>query len=84
MKLRKGRVMLIVIVIFIIIFAVFQVNSNNKKKNNNVTTEVKQAVFQDNIRLGISNLDTTNPLKTKNKQMMDIYQLVYEPLVSLD
>lgn len=84
MKLRKGRVMLIVTVIFIIIFAVFQVNSNNKKKNNNVTTEVKQAVFQDNIRLGISNLDTTNPLKTKNKQMMDIYQLVYEPLVSLD
>ena len=84
MKFKNIKFVFVGIVVFIVIFAVFRVTSKNKKKQSNETTDAKEVVYQDNIRLGISNLDSTNPLKTKNKQLMDIYQLVYEPLISLD
>lgn len=84
MKFKNIRYIFIGFVVVIVIFAIVQVASNNKKNQNNKTEETKEIVYQDNIRFGVSNLDTTNPLKTKNKQMLDIYQLVYEPLISLD
>lgn len=71
-------------VILIVIFAVFKVTSKNRKKQSNESQEAKQVVYQDNIKFGISNFDTMNPLMTKNKQLMDIYQLVYEPLFYID
>ena len=71
-------------VILIVVFAVFKVTSKDKKRQSNESTENKEVVYQDNFRLGICNLDTTNPLTTRNKSLMDIYQLVYEPLLSLD
>lgn len=84
MKFKNIKFVFIGIVVLIVIFAVFRVTSKNKKKQSNESTDAKEVIYQDNIRLGISNLDTTNPLKTKNKQLMDMYQLVYEPLVNLD
>ena len=57
---------------------------NYGKKQSVETQNAKEVTYQDNIRLGISNFDTINPLKTKNKQLMDIYQLIYEPLLVLD
>lgn len=71
-------------VVLIVLFAVFKMTSKNRKKQSNESQDAKQVVYQDNIRLGISNFDSMNPLLTKNKQLMDIYQLIYEPLVSLD
>ena len=84
MKFKNIKFVFIGVVVFIVIFAVFRVTSRNKKKQSNEIADAKEVVYQDNIRLGISNLDTTNPLKTKNKQLMDIYQLVFEPLICLD
>ena len=70
--------------ILIVLIAVFKVTSKDKKKQSNESQDVKQVVYQDNIKFGISNFDSENPLITKNKQLMDIYQLVYEPLFILD
>ena len=71
-------------VVLIVIFAVFKVTTKDKRKQNNENQDTKQVIYQDNIKFGISNFDTMNPLMTKNKQLMDIYQLIYEPLISLD
>lgn len=71
-------------VILIVIFAVFKMTSKNQKKQNNESQNAKEVVYQDNIKFGISNFDSMNPLLTRNKQLMDIYQLIYEPLVILD
>lgn len=84
MKFKNIRFVFIGFVVFIVIFAIIQVVSNNKKNNNNQVVETKEINYQDNIRLGVCNLDTTNPLKTRNKHLLDVYQLVYEPLISLD
>lgn len=84
MNFKNVKFVFIGFVILIVIFAVFHMTTKNKKKQSNETNEVEQIDYQDNIKLGISNVDTTNPLLTKNKQLLDIYQLVYEPLFSLD
>ena len=84
MKFKNIKFLFIGFVIIIAIFAVFRMAPKQEKKQSNETVEEKNANYQDNLRLGISNFDTSNPLKTKNKQLIDIYQLVYEPLFSID
>ena len=36
-----------------------------------------------NLRLGISNLDSLNPIISKNQNIQDISKLIYEPLFNL-
>lgn len=81
---KNIKYVFIAFVILIVIFAVFKMTSKNQRKQNNESQNEKQVVYQDNIKFGISNFDSMNPLLTRNKQLMDIYQLVYEPLVTLD
>ena len=84
MKINKFKVFLVVFIIFIIIIAIVKLSTKNKTKVNNESVVAKETIYQDNLRLGISNFDTINPLLTRNKQLMDIEQLVFEPLVNLD
>ena len=84
MKFKNIKFLFIGFVIIIAIFAVFRMAPKQEKKQSNETIAEKNVNYQDNLRLGISNFDTSNPLETKNKQLIDIYQLVYEPLFSID
>ena len=84
MKFKNVKFIFIGFVILIVIFAIFHMTSKNEKKPSNDTQVASNVVYQDNLRLGISNFNTINPLLTKNKQLMDIEQLVYEPLLKLD
>ncbi|MCR5146446.1 MAG: hypothetical protein K6B70_03765, partial [Clostridia bacterium] len=79
MKINKFKVFLVVFIIFIIIIAIVKLSTKNKTKVNNESVVAKETIYQDNLRLGISNFDTINPLLTRNKQLMDIEQLVFEP-----
>lgn len=47
----------------------------------NVEQEEKQEIT--NMRLGISNIDTLNPILSKNQNLQDMLKLVYEPLFSI-
>lgn len=84
MKFKNVKFVFIGFVILIIIFAVFNMTSKDKKKQSNEVQVSKEVVYQDNIRLGVSNFDSINPLVTRNKQVMDIDQLIYESLLVLD
>ena len=85
MRFKNIKFLFIIFVILIVIFAIFKVNSkNNKKQANEISVESKEIVYQESIRFGISNVNSVNPLLTRNKQLIDIYQLVYEPLLTLD
>lgn len=44
----------------------------------NTAKEVK--IENSNLRLGISNLDSLNPIISKNQNIQDITKLIYEPL----
>lgn len=84
MKFKNVKFVFIGFVILIIIFAAIRVTTKGNNKTNNESEVVKQSTYQDNLRLGISNFDTINPLLTRNKQLMDIEQLIFEPLLKLD
>ena len=83
-NLNKKKLFVTIAIFVILLVIVLNVTSKDKKKQSNESQEVKQVVYQDNIKFGVSNLDSSNPLLTRNKQLMDIYQLVYEPLLILD
>lgn len=84
MKLKKGRVILVLLIILMVIgLAVFITNKNKPKKNMQVGQE-ENTIYEDNIRFGVSNFDTINPILTNNRVMININQLVYEPLVEFD
>ena len=84
MKFKSVKFVFIGFVIFIVIFAAFKITSNNNDKKSVGTQETEGTEYKDSIRLGVSNFDTINPITTRNKQMISINQLVYEPLLELD
>jgi len=84
MKFKSVKFVFIGFVIFIVIFAAFKITSKNNDKKSVGTQETEGTEYKDSIRLGVSNFDTINPLTTRNKQMISINQLVYEPLLELD
>lgn len=84
MKFKSVKFVFIGVVIFIVIFAAFKMTSNNDDKKSVETQGAGETQYKDSIRLGVSNFDTINPITTRNKQMISINQLVYEPLLELD
>ena len=62
-------------------------NTNKPKDEEDeevVENEVKSEIsIVDNLKMGISNYDTMNPLLTNNKEIINIDKLIFEPLVNL-
>ena len=77
MKFKYIKYIFIILVILIVIFAIYKVTSKNNSKLSNDFSESIETVYQDNLRLGICSFDTINPLLTKNKEMVNINQLIY-------
>lgn len=81
MKFKNIKYFFIIFVIIIIAFAIYIVNSQNNVKENKEIQVANEVVYQNHLDLGISDFDTINPLLTKNKEMININQLIYEPLL---
>ena len=84
MKLNKVKVLCCVLIIIVFIFAIFKVYIGNKEKNKNNNQVSQQVVYKDEFKIGIVKLDTANPILTKNREMININHLIYEPLLYLD
>lgn len=68
----------------LIVFAVYYIynkEDNSPKNDVSTVTEVQTSEIT-NIRLGLSNLDTFNPIVSKNQTVQDISKLIYEPLLT--
>lgn len=84
MKSNFFKYIFIIFVIVIVIIAFFIINKQDKEgEKNTVNTEnIEQKQIKD-VRLGVAQFDTVNPLHTKNKNLQDITKLIFEPLVDL-
>ena len=79
------KYLFILFVIGLIIFAVYKIYSNNKnsEKNNIVSeSDLDEGIIKD-LKIGVSSFDTINPLITKNKEIIKIDSLVFEPLFTI-
>ena len=67
MKFKNVKYVFLIFVILIVVIAVMNMKSKDNNKQYNEVQVTSDVVYQDNIRLGISNFDSINPLITKNK-----------------
>ena len=86
MKSNIVKYIFFAIVGILIIYAVYSIYNEDKNSNINNVQETKTSDINiiTDIRIPIVNLDTMNPILSKNKNVQDISRLIYEPLISLD
>ena len=83
MKSNVFKYIFIIFVIIIVIVAFFVIRSNeNEQATEEETTSVEEEIVRE-IRLGIAQYDTLNPLLTNNKNVQNVTKLIYEPLVDI-
>ena len=84
MKLNWIKYIFIVFIIIILIFAVFKIKKDEaEKKQEETDIANSQNEVNRELKLGIAQLDTINPILSNNKNVQDISKLIYEPLVTL-
>lgn len=86
MKSNIVKYIFIIVVIILIISAVciFFHNQKNKENNNVEITNGEQVEYSNELNLAIFNYDSINPLISKNKDVINIGKLIFEPLIDID
>lgn len=86
MKEKVGKYIFITVVSSLIIVSLFVFFKTQNQANSNGTSnaEEKQLKYSKILNLSICNFDNINPLISKNKDVINISKLVFEPLISLD
>ena len=84
----RGNIVKYIFFIFIVIlliFAIYKVNSGNSndKGNSSGSNNGQEHEMIKEIKLAIAELDTLNPILSKNKNVQEVDKLIYEPLVNL-
>ena len=74
----------IAVVIILIVFAVYSIYGTRKiEEESNEEEELEITNIQNNIRLGIAEYDTLNPIISKNKYVQEISKILFEPLITI-
>ena len=85
MKNSFFKYIFILFVLAIIIFAIYMIYfRKDSNENFDTSNNVEQEYEVKDLRLGISNFDTINPLLSNNKEVLNIDKLVFEPLMKID
>ena len=86
MKSNLIKYTFIIFVIGIAIFAIYSIYFKEEEEIPDKQQEVVQEskVEIKDLRLGISNFDTMNPLMSNNKEVLNIDRLIFEPLMQID
>lgn len=83
--MKAFRYIFIIFIILIIGYSGYKIYINNRTKTNDAkiqTSEQEEVVIKD-IRLGICNYDSINPLITNNREIIDISKLIFDPLFTI-
>ena len=83
MKSNIFKYIFIIFVIIIVVVAFFVIRNNeNEQETEEETVSTEEEIVRE-IRLGVAQCDTLNPLLTNNKNVQDITKLIYEPLIDI-
>lgn len=84
MKSNVFKYIFIIFAICIIIYSIYAIYFKDKDvPEENNENETQEIVELKDIRLGISNFDTINPLISNNKEILNIDKLIFEPLMNI-
>lgn len=82
MKSNSIKYLFIIFIILILIIAIFIIKKEENEQQKTTTTSNQEEKIKE-VKLGIAQLDTINPILSNNKNVQDISKLIYEPLVNL-
>lgn len=84
MKSNWIKYLFIVIIIILLVFAIYIIKKDEEvKKQEQEYTASNQDDKIKEIKIGIAELDTINPILSNNKNVQQVTKLIYEPLVDL-
>lgn len=85
MRAKKTKIILCIIVVAVLlgIVAYFVYANNNENNQENVEIKYQKTNMITNFRLGISDFDNMNPHLTKNRDIIQIDSLIFEPLLTI-
>ncbi len=84
MKSNFAKYIFIIFIVGIIILVTYKLNEEKKNmQQEEQTTITKEENIGKEIKLGIAEFDTINPLLSKNKQVQEITKIIYEPLFQI-
>lgn len=84
MRSNFFKYIFIIFAICIIIYSIYAIYFKDKDVlEENTQSETVETVKLKDIRLGISNFDTINPLISNNKEVLNIDKLIFEPLINI-
>ena len=80
-------IFVIVVIVLILgsVYLVYYKKSSNIESeiDENDTNQVQQISVVENLKMGVQSFDTLNPILTKNKEIVNIDKLIFEPLVNI-
>lgn len=79
------KYLFIIVAVIIGIYSIYAIYFKDTKEETQDTSVSEEEPIQElkDIRLGISNFDTINPLITTNKEILNIDRLIFEPLINI-
>ena len=83
MKSNIFKYLSIIFVVIIVVVAFSIIRNNEEEEITQEDTVTSDDEIVREIRLGIAQYDTLNPLLTNNKNVQDITKLIFEPLVDI-
>lgn len=84
MKNIKTKMLILLIIAILIIYIIYNISINQDRRNKNKENEIyKEKVIDTNLRIGIIDFDTINPILSTNMNVQNVSKLIYEPLINL-
>ncbi len=84
MKKKFIKYIFIIIVLGIIGFSIFKIYGSKETKVPEENLHYEKVTMITSLRLGIAEYDSINPLISKNRDIINILPIVYEPLFTID
>lgn len=83
MKLNWFKYVFIIFIIVILVYAIYKIKNDDTTKifEQQINTTESEKIRE--LKIGITSIDTINPILSKNKNVQDVQKLIYEPLVDL-
>lgn len=84
MQLKKSKIMIIISILCIIAVAVYFVSKNTAHTEEQAKPITYETInMLTNLRLGISEYDSIHPYITKNREIIYLNRLIFEPLLTI-
>lgn len=84
MKKIGIKIIIVISIIIAIIYTIYNISlSKERSKENQSTMTTKEKIIATDIRIGMINFDTINPILSNNTNVQNIARIIFEPLINL-